>query len=310
MPIKRAIPLRKLLPTTDIQGRCQNSIPSQPNNYSTQALDLLEKMIAFDPSSRITIPDALSHPWLAAYHEESDEPDCPAKFEKWRDIEKLETLDEFRDALWKEIEDYRMEVRGMKPETSPFPSLVEKGHIQSSPSLSPVQSIRSPTTERDHKFLDADTLAPPTITPSETFHATEPTDPVVTYARRSSIIPPGRQSTSPMASTVHPLPATVDGPPMTSNVIEFPSETYVVPARSRAASTTGGDITARKLLRTLSTVSIHESAEGLPGGLAGVALIGRYITDRESEADAPTSEMPLEFAGRRGQDIGGSDGQC
>ena len=278
-------------------------------------------MIAFDPSCRIAVPDALSHPWLAAYHEESDEPDCPAKFERWRDIEKLETLDEFRDALWKEIEDYRMEVRGMKPETSPFPNMVEKDQVQTSPALSPV-SIRSPTTER---FLDAslprvsspgqegdrtDTLAPPTITGSETFHATEPTDPVVTYARRSSLIPPARQSTSPLASTVqHPLPTAVDGLPTTSNWIEFPSETYVVPARSRAASTTGGDITLRKVLRTLSTVSIHESVEGLPGGLAGVAPIGRYITDRETEADAPTSEMPLEFAGRRGQDIGRGDGQ-
>jgi len=281
---------------------------------------LLEKMIAFDPSCRIAVPDALSHPWLAAYHEESDEPDCPAKFERWRDIEKLETLDEFRDALWKEIEDYRMEVRGMKPETTPFPSMVEKDQVQSSPALSPV-SIRSPTMER---FLDAslprvsspgpegdraDTLAPPTITGSEAFHATEPTDPVVTYARRSSFIPPARQSTSPMTSTVqHPLPAAVDGLPTTSNGIEFPCETYVVPARSRAASTTGGDITLRKVLRTLSTVSIHESVEGLPGGLAGVAPIGRYITDRETEADAPTSEMPLEFAGRRGQDIGRGDG--
>ncbi|KAF8552400.1 Pkinase-domain-containing protein [Imleria badia] len=310
LPVKPAIPLRKLLPTADIQGKRRDSITSQPNNYSTKALDLLEKMIAFDPSSRITIPDALSHPWLAAYHDESDEPDCPEKFEKWREIEKLETLDEFRDALWKEIEDYRMEVRGMKPETSPFPSVAEKDQVQSSPSLSPVKSLRSPTTDRDSKFLDADhldTLAPPTITGSETFHATEPTDPVVTYARRSSFIPPGRHSTSPMASTVqHPLPA-VDGLPTTSNAIEFPSETYVVPARSRAPSTTGGDITVRKLLRTLSTVSIHESAEGLPGGLAGVALIGRYITDRE--ADAPISEMPLEFAGKRGQDIGRSDGQ-
>lgn len=255
-------------------------------------------MVTFDPSSRITVPDALSHPWLATYHEESDEPDCPTKFEKWRDIEKLQTLDEFRDALWKEIEDYRMEVRDMG----------ERDQVESLPSLSPEQSKRSATMERDSKYLDAslsrvgsprgerdgaDTLAPPTITASETFHAVEPTDPVMTYARRSSILLPARQSTSPSA---------VDGYATASHGIEFPSKTYVVPARSRAASTTGGDITARKLLRTLSTVSIHESVEGLPGGLAGVAGIGRYITDQESEADAPASEMPLEFAGKRGQD--------
>lgn len=278
-------------------------------------------MIAFDPSSRITVADALSHPWLAAYHEESDEPECPSKFEKWRDIEKLETLDEFRNALWKEIEDYRMEVREIRPEPTPFPSVGEKDQVQYPRCLSPVQSIRSPTTERDNKRLDAtisrvssprqerdgaDTLAPPTITASEIFHPTEPADPVVTYARRSSIAPPARQSTSPLAPTAHP-PA-VDGLGTTGHGIEFPSETYVVPARSRAASTAGGDVTARKLLRTLSTVSIHESAEGLPGGLAGVAPIGRYITDRESGADAPPSEMPLEFVGKRGQDAGRGDG--
>ncbi|KAH0836649.1 hypothetical protein J3R83DRAFT_8368 [Lanmaoa asiatica] len=273
-------------------------------------------MIAFDPSSRIAVRDALSHSWLAAYHEESDEPDCPTKFEKWRDIEKLETLDEFRDALWKEIEDYRMEVREIKPEISPLPSTVEKEHVQSSPILSPTTGdnklldaslprVSSPRQERD----GADTLAPPTITASEIFYATEPTDPVITYSRRSSILPPARQSTSPLASTVQQsLPAAVDGLPTTSHGVEFPSETYVVPARSRAASTTGGDITARKLLRTLSTVSIHESVEGLPGGLAGVAPIGRYITDQESEADAPPSEMPLEFAGKRCRDMESSDG--
>lgn len=282
-----------------------------PSDESAKALDLLEKMIAFDPSSRIAVPEALSHPWLAAYHEESDEPDCPSKFERWKDIEKLQTLDEFRDALWKEIEDYRMEVREIKPETTPFPSLAEKDQAAtSSPGLSPVQSIRSPVVERDNKFLDAslprvsspgqerddvDTLAPPTITASEVFQTANPTDPVVTYARRSSILPAGRQSTSPLGSTAQHAPsAVVDGP---GNGIEFPSETYVVPARSRAASTTGGDITVRKLLRTLSTVSIHESVEGLPGA------IGRYLTDRESEADAPPSEMPLEFTGRRGRDI-------
>jgi mitogen-activated protein kinase 7 len=46
-------------------------------------------------------------------------------------------------------------------------------------------------------------------------------------------------------------------------------------------------------LRTLSTVSIHESAEGRAGGLAEIAPIGRYIIESNtSEADAPASEMP------------------
>ncbi|KAG0218994.1 kinase-like domain-containing protein [Mortierella sp. GBAus27b] len=38
------------------------------------ALDLLEKLLDFDPASRITVEQALGHPYLAAYHEEDDEP--------------------------------------------------------------------------------------------------------------------------------------------------------------------------------------------------------------------------------------------
>jgi mitogen-activated protein kinase 7 len=56
----------------------------------------------------------------------------------------------------------------------------------------------------------------------------------------------------------------------------------------------------------LSTVSIHESVEGLPGGLAGVAPIGKYIVERESETDAPPSEMPMEFTVEGRKEKGGA----
>ncbi|KAJ1735559.1 mitogen activated protein kinase [Coemansia sp. RSA 1939] len=41
------------------------------------ALDLLEKMLDFDPSTRITVEDALAHPYLKAYHNPDDEVTCP-----------------------------------------------------------------------------------------------------------------------------------------------------------------------------------------------------------------------------------------
>ncbi|KAF9245243.1 Pkinase-domain-containing protein [Melanogaster broomeanus] len=283
-----------------------------------------KEMITFDPTSRISVLDALSHPYLASYHEEADEPECPTKFERWRDIEKLETLEEFREALWKEIEDYRMEVRGIKPEgmslPRSLPRVVEEGQTPVSPSRSRIQSPKStaldaslPSIEDDRE--GADTLVPPT-TSSELPCSVTPTDPVVTYARRCSILQPARQSStsvynSPVASTVYyPLPTVSDGLPTTGGQgIPFPSETYVVPARSRAASTTGGDAALHKLLRTLSTVSIHESVEGMPGGFAGVAHVGKFIVGQESGADAPPSEMPMEFADKGGQDGDGNDGQ-
>ncbi|KAH7890751.1 kinase-like protein [Phlebopus sp. FC_14] len=287
LPVKESISLTKLLPVADLQ-----------------ALDLLEKMLSFDPMSRITVSDALAHPWLATYHEETDEPNCPTVFNRWREIEKLETLDEFREAIWKEIEDYRMEVRGLKSNEVPLARVV--GPVLVSPSRSPVewptvanskhsdsgsqQRVSSPVQEME-------TLVPP---PTSDLRPTTPSDPVVTYARRSSFMQPNRQSaySSPLAFTTQPpLPTAIDGLPASTNDIAFPCESYVIPARSRAASTTGGDVTVRKLLRTLSTVSIHESVEGRPGGLA----VGKFTVGEESEADAPPSEMPKEFGAEKGE---------
>ena len=76
--------------------------------------------------------------------------------------------------------------------------------------------------------------------------------------------------------------------------IAFPTQEYVVPARSRSASMFG-DMTTRKLLRTLSTVSIYESGEGLAGGLADIAPIGKYIVERD---EGLPSEMPHELESR------------
>lgn len=40
------------------------------------AIDLLNKMLIFDPSQRITVEECLSHPYLASLHDLSDEPVC------------------------------------------------------------------------------------------------------------------------------------------------------------------------------------------------------------------------------------------
>lgn len=45
------------------------------------ALDLLEKMLVFDPRKRITATEALAHEYLAPYHDPSDEPEAPEPFD-------------------------------------------------------------------------------------------------------------------------------------------------------------------------------------------------------------------------------------
>ena len=45
------------------------------------AIDLLEKMLVFDPKQRITAGEALSHEYLSPYHDPTDEPVAEEQFD-------------------------------------------------------------------------------------------------------------------------------------------------------------------------------------------------------------------------------------
>lgn len=60
LPFKKRIPFSAMFPKT-----------------SVSALDLLEKLLAFNPAKRITVEDALKHPYLEPYHDPEDEPTAP-----------------------------------------------------------------------------------------------------------------------------------------------------------------------------------------------------------------------------------------
>ena len=47
----------------------------------SQALDLLEKMLVFDPRKRIDATQSLAHPYVAPYHDPTDEPVSEEKFD-------------------------------------------------------------------------------------------------------------------------------------------------------------------------------------------------------------------------------------
>ncbi|TYH63079.1 hypothetical protein ES332_D07G165700v1 [Gossypium tomentosum] len=49
-------------------------------NTSPGAVDLLERMLIFDPHRRITVDEALCHPYLAPLHDINEEPVCPRPF--------------------------------------------------------------------------------------------------------------------------------------------------------------------------------------------------------------------------------------
>lgn len=54
---------------------------ARPSTNSQKAIDLLERMLVFDPKKRITATEALAHEYLAPYHDPTDEPVADEKFD-------------------------------------------------------------------------------------------------------------------------------------------------------------------------------------------------------------------------------------
>jgi mitogen-activated protein kinase 1/3 len=57
LPFKPVVPWQRLYPKADIK-----------------ALDILDKMLTFNPYKRISIEEALAHPFLEQYYDPDDEP--------------------------------------------------------------------------------------------------------------------------------------------------------------------------------------------------------------------------------------------
>lgn len=78
-------------------------------NASPEAVDLLEKMLTFDPHDRITVEEALNHPYLRVWHDPSDEPDCPTEFDF--SFEEVDEIEDMRQLIIDEVASFREAVR-------------------------------------------------------------------------------------------------------------------------------------------------------------------------------------------------------
>ncbi|KAJ5929517.1 Mitogen-activated protein kinase spm1 [Penicillium verhagenii] len=79
-------------------------------NANPDALDLLDRMLAFDPSSRISVEEALEHPYLHIWHDASDEPTCPTTFDFHFEV--VEEVHDMRQMILDEVIRFRNTVRG------------------------------------------------------------------------------------------------------------------------------------------------------------------------------------------------------
>nr|KAJ3406282.1 Mitogen-activated protein kinase 14 [Polyrhizophydium stewartii] len=69
------------------------------------ALDLLERLLTFDPAIRITVEEALAHPYLEAYHDSDDEPTHPSLFDFAFEV--VESIDEMKQMIAEEVVQFK-----------------------------------------------------------------------------------------------------------------------------------------------------------------------------------------------------------
>jgi serine/threonine protein kinase len=82
-------------------------------NANPDALDLLNRMLAFDPSSRISVEEALEHRYLHIWHDASDEPPCPTTFDFAFEV--VEDVPQMRKMILEEVQRFRALVRVQHP---------------------------------------------------------------------------------------------------------------------------------------------------------------------------------------------------
>jgi len=114
-----------------------------------QAIDLLSKMLHFNPAKRISVDEALNHPFLAGYHDPAHEPNCPEKFDSpvYRLVFSSQVM--LQDFAWEEIFKFHPYMRPAGPKLTA--KYIEKAAKRVSP-----QS----RTDKEHKEARAQTQIP------------------------------------------------------------------------------------------------------------------------------------------------------
>ncbi|KAF1315713.1 Cmgc/mapk protein kinase, partial [Globisporangium splendens] len=111
-----------------------------------QCLDLLEKMLVFDPRKRLTIAEALEHPYLSMVRDKSLERTCPTPFDF--DFENTElTKQKLQELIFEDVCAFHPDAR--IPETSPNGSISSFGSNSRSASSSNVRAQPSSAPRAD-----------------------------------------------------------------------------------------------------------------------------------------------------------------
>lgn len=94
----------------------QRSLQSLLPTANPEALDLLSRLLVFNPDKRLSVEDAIRHPYLAAFHNAADEPTLTRPIHISIDDNKRYKISEYRKYLYRKIVERKKALRAKRAE--------------------------------------------------------------------------------------------------------------------------------------------------------------------------------------------------
>ncbi|XP_059869140.2 mitogen-activated protein kinase 10 [Delphinus delphis] len=115
---------------------------------ASQARDLLSKMLVIDPAKRISVDDALQHPYINVWYDPAEvEAPPPQIYDKQLD-EREHTIEEWKELIYKEVMNSEEKTKNGVVKGQPSPSGAAVNTSESLPPSSSVNDISSMSTDQ------------------------------------------------------------------------------------------------------------------------------------------------------------------
>lgn len=96
----------------NLMNKARRQMSSLFPGIDPKLCDLLDRMLVFNPAKRITVEQALEHPYLASLHDPDDEPEGVEPFDVSFDEGEVDK-DALRGLLWNEVMLYHPELASL-----------------------------------------------------------------------------------------------------------------------------------------------------------------------------------------------------
>ncbi|KAG9354117.1 hypothetical protein JZ751_012241 [Albula glossodonta] len=115
---------------------------------ASQARDLLSKMLIIDPAKRISVDEALQHPYINVWYDPAEvEAPPPQIYDKQLD-EREHSIDEWKELIYKEVMNFEEKTKNGVVKGQPSPSGAAVNSSESLPPSSSVNDISSMSTDQ------------------------------------------------------------------------------------------------------------------------------------------------------------------